>query len=113
MATIEDLLESYTPEVCELAEALRTRIFSLVPQVREKVYMGWKGLGYHHPQQGYFCAIFPQTDHVRLAFEHGVDLHDPDGLLEGTGTQVRYIPIFSVDDIESDAVAVLILQASG
>lgn len=36
-------------------------------------------------------AIFPEVELVRLGFEHGIDLVDPDGILEfGDRTQVGY-----------------------
>lgn len=56
--------------------------------------MGWKGIGYRDPQAGYFAGIFPQRDHVRLLFEHGARLDDPDGILQGEGVrQVRWIVV--------------------
>jgi len=112
MSTVEDILKPHSPEVRALSEALRDLIKELVPNVREKAYAGWHALGYHS-SNGYFCAIFPYAEHVRLLFEHGVDLHDPDHLLEGTTKQVRYIPIHSSDDIHREAVTVLILAAAG
>jgi hypothetical protein len=112
MATVADILEPHSPAVRELAETLRELIKELVPNVREKAYPGWHGIGYHSAN-GYFCAIFPFADHVRLLFEHGVDLHDPDGLLEGTTKQTRYIPIHALTDIHRDAVTALILAAAG
>lgn len=111
--TPQDILNDYSADVRALSEAGRRQIKELVPNVREKAYGGWRGLGYHHPKNGYFCAIFPQTDHIRLYFEHGVDLHDPDHLLEGDGKQVRYAVIRRLGDLEHDALHALIVAAAG
>jgi len=48
---------------------------------------------------------------VTLFFLHGVDLHDPDGLLEGSGKQVRSIRLKTPADINQPEVEALIAQA--
>ena len=87
----EDMLADHTPEVRALAEELRQLIRAAVPEATEKAYLGWQGIGYRHPQAGYFCGIFPTADLVKLGFEFGVLLPDPDGLLEGSGSQMRWV----------------------
>ena len=62
-----------------------------MPDAAEKVYPGWHGIGFHHPDAGYVCGIFPVEDHVRVGFEHGSRLPDPHGLFASGGTQVRYV----------------------
>jgi hypothetical protein len=101
--TPEALLNDFPLEIRDLSEQLRDLIKETIPSVEEVAYPVWRGIGYHHPQQGYFCAIFPQKDCVRLSFEHGVDLEDPAGVLEGDGKQIRYITI--EEDIPTDIVA--------
>ena len=111
--TPEALLSEFPVDVRALSEAARRLIAELVPNVREAAYAGWRGLGYHHPENGYFCAIFPQADHIRLYFEHGVDLYDPDHVLEGGGKQVRYAVIHYETDLQREALHTLILAAAG
>lgn len=91
--TTEDILAEHTPQVRDLAERLRALILMTVPEAREVPYPGWHGIGYHHPEAGYFCAIFPEAGRVRLGFEHGVDLPDAQKLLQGTGKRVRYVDV--------------------
>ena len=59
------------------------------PDLTERVYLGWDGIGFRHPDGGYVCAIYPRGGEVRLLFEHGARLEDRAGLLEGHGTQTR------------------------
>jgi hypothetical protein len=62
------------------------------PDLSERLYPGWRGVGYRHPEAGYVCGLFPQPDgELRLLFEHGATIADPEGVLEGPGTQTRYI----------------------
>jgi hypothetical protein len=68
---------------------LRKIVLEEAPQAEEAGYVGWRLIGYRSPH--YFCFVAPQSDHVRLGFEHGVRLRDPDGVLESMGKQVRFV----------------------
>ena len=93
----EAYLREAHPERAELALWLRGVLLDADLDLSERVYRGWGGVGYHHPEAGYVCAIFPQEDEVRLAFEHGASLPDPEGRLVGAGRQVRYLPVPAPD----------------
>lgn len=84
------LLADFAPEVAALARRLRARLLEHVPDLEERVYRGWRGLGYHARGAGYLCALFPLDGYVDVAFEHGADLEDPAGLFYRGGTQVRF-----------------------
>jgi hypothetical protein len=101
--TPEHILTGHTPEVRELCEALRSLVRAEVPEASEVAYPSWHGIGYHHPTCGYFCAIFPVNDYVKLGFEFGVLLPDPDGLLTGDGKQIRYVNLRQQADIQARA----------
>jgi hypothetical protein len=107
----EDILHEHNPEVRWLSEQLRQVVLTTVPEATEIAYPVWHGIGYRHPQVGYFCAIFPQKDQVNLSFEFGVLLPDPHLLLKGNGTQVRFVPIFSQVDLHTEALSTLIRAA--
>lgn len=40
-----------------------------------------------------FCYVVGYTKHVNLGFCEGIRLADPDGLLEGTGKQMRHVKL--------------------
>jgi len=108
----EEILESHTGEVVAAAEALRRLVRDCLPaDTREVAYPGWHGIGYRHAKAGYVCGIFPQDDRVRLAFERGVELNDPEGVLAGDGTQVRYVEVRDAREIPRDAVTRLVQEA--
>jgi hypothetical protein len=111
VTSAEELLAEFPVEVRALAEQLRRLVREMVPTASEQVYPGWKALGYRDPQSGYFCGIFPQADHVRLLFEHGAALPDPEGLLTGSTRQVRFIEVRRARDIRSGAIRRLLRAA--
>ena len=110
-ADVEKLLRDHNPEVRALVEQLRALVRTTVPTAVEKANPVWRSLNYHHPECGYFCGLFPQQNGVNLAFEFGVLLPDPDGLLEGDGKQVRYVRVKTSKDIRTRALRKLLLAA--
>jgi hypothetical protein len=109
--SVMELLADHTPAVCTVVEALRLLIRQTVSDTSESVYVHWHGIGYTHPQVGYFCAIFPQATTVKLGFEFGVLLPDPDNLLTGGGKQVRYVELRPGVELPEEPIARL-LQAA-
>jgi hypothetical protein len=111
VTTPDDILSDHTPAVQATANALRALIIDTVPEMTERAYPGWHGIGYRHPRAGYVCGVFPQATTVRLLFEHGHELSDPEGILTGGGSQTRTVDVVTVADIPIDAVRALLLQA--
>lgn len=106
--TRSSLLADHTPHVIDLTQTLRAVVRSALPLATEKVNIGWQGLGYHDPDAGYVAGIFPGEESVKLGFEHGVELPDPGGLLEGDGSQVRYVVIDEWEEALRDPIAELL-----
>lgn len=94
---LAELLAEHSEEVAELTRRLRAVIRKAHPELTEKIYVGWHGLGFRHPDKGYVAAVFPREHDAQVGFEHGADLPDPYGLLQGGGRQVRYLS-FRPDD---------------
>jgi hypothetical protein len=107
----EDILAGHLPHVQEIAEALRRLVAQTVPEAEERAYPGWHAVGYRHAEAGYFAGIFPREEHVDLLFEYGVGLPDPDGVLQGDGSQTRYIRIEDADEIPVAAAERLLRAA--
>jgi hypothetical protein len=108
---VEEILAAHTPDVVALVERLRHLTRATVPEAVEKAYPHWHGIGYTHPQVGYFCAIFPEQNQVKLGFEFGVLLPDPAGLLTGSGKQVRYVLFRQPDEMQEAAIEALLRAA--
>jgi hypothetical protein len=99
------LMESH-PGLADLALWVREAVLASEPDLTERVYRGWDGIGFRHPDAGFVCAIYPreQDQDIHLLFEHGVRLEDPERLLEGAGTQTRYIRVRERDDPPAAAI---------
>lgn len=108
---IDGFLSGFQPPIGEMAgrviAAIRYLRSDLVPQVR----LGWGSVNFRHPKAGFVCAAFPMTDHVSLVFEHGRQLSNESGLLQGDGKQVRFIPFRPGDDIPEDVLGLLLAEA--
>ncbi len=108
-----DILRPFPPRIRALANRLRALVKKAAPGLEERPYPGWKAVGFRGAECGYVCGVFPFDDGVRLIFEHGAKLDDPDGLLEGRGKvrQVRYVTVRRPADVKVRALARLVRAA--
>jgi DNA transformation protein len=104
--TPEQILAGYPLEIRELADRVRKIVLRAAPDASEAGYAGWRLVGYRSPH--YFCFVAPHADHVRLGFEHGNRLADPDGVLEPMGKQVRFVRLVPGMRIPLKAIRTLI-----
>ena len=114
-AQIDGFLRKYTPEIEASLRDARARLRSLFPQGYELVYDNYNalvfGISPTLSTRDAFLSLAGYPRWVTLFFLNGRALHDPDGLLEGDGKQVRGIRLRRPDDVNSPAVAALIAQA--
>jgi hypothetical protein len=110
---IRAFLAERHPEVLDLALWVRQIVLDAEPDLTERLYGGWDGIGFHHPEAGYVCGLFPRAEEVRLLFEHGARLSDPHGILEGGGTQTRIIRIRDRGDSLGEAIGGYVSEAVG
>jgi hypothetical protein len=104
------ILEGNAPEVVATAHALRAAVESAMPDVVEQVDFG-NGLlafGRSRAMRDLLFAIIPHKSHVNLQLADGVDLPNPDGLIEGTGKRIRHVKVRSVEMAGSAAIRVVI-----
>ena len=110
---VDTFLKGYSPQVREIAVKAREAILSVMPDATEKVYPGWKVIQYAAgaDMKSVFAAISPQRERVNLGLANGVDLKDPDGLLEGDGKAIRHIKLTSPEAAGAPAVRELVRGA--
>jgi len=110
---VDTFLKGYPPPVREIAVKAREVILSVMPTATEKVYPGWKVIQYGTAadMKSVFAAISPQRERVNLGLANGVDLPDPDGLLEGDGKAIRHVKLTSPEAAGAPAVRELIRGA--
>ena len=110
---LDEFLDDYKPDVRNLALQLRDLVYEIEPEVIEQIDIPAHLLayGYAKTYTHLMCAIILYKDYINLGFPRGVDLPDPEGLLEGTGKRARHVKIRETEQIELPEVAALI-QAS-
>ena len=115
--TAAQFLKSYPDNLSEITLYLRDLVRSVFPAVTEKIYTGWKLIGYrlpHGKKRIYFCCIVPQKkeNDVLLGFEYGVAMRDPRKLMEGKGTQVRFVRVRHKEQYSEEVFIRLIEEAA-
>lgn len=112
--TFEDLEDLTEEPLKPIVRKLREVIFETDPEACEVVRLGDRaatyGVGPKKMSEGY-CYIMPHKRWVNLGFYKGVGLDDPEGLLEGTGKNLRHVKIKTPDDAGLPAVRELIRAA--
>jgi hypothetical protein len=92
--SFDEALSGSSSDVEEIARRLRDLIIEVYPEVVEVPWPKQKIIGYGvgpKKMSEHFCYIAAQRDYVNLGFYYGVDLPDPEDLLEGTGKKLRHI----------------------
>jgi hypothetical protein len=59
-----------------------------------------------------FCFYMVGKNHVTFGFHYGTSLDDPEGLLEGTGKNLRHVKLRTVEDLEKKGLKELVLNAA-
>jgi len=113
MATPKEFLSYYNPHVAGQAMKLRKVLHDNLPGITEQVDDSARMIGYCYSQKyaDMICALFPTKKGLKLSFNRGTKLPDPENLLEGTGKISRYVVIQSEDQINSAALKALISAA--
>jgi len=114
LGTFEELLQLTEETIRPITIALRETVLQVDQNACEVVRLGDRaatyGVGPRKIIDGY-AYILPYKKWVNLGCYQGVDLEDPEGLLEGTGAKMRQVKIRSVDDANRSEVHSLIRQA--
>lgn len=112
---IESFIGKFTDEVAAEIRAARAEMQLRLPGAVELVYDNYNALaiGYGSSEKledvVFSIACFPRW--VSLFFYRGAALDDPDGLLEGAGSQVRSIRLTRLSLLDDPPVRALMAQA--
>lgn len=119
-AQLEKFLGKYAPDVARDARGALAFLTERLPTATRLVYDNYNalvvGFGATDKASAVIVSIAVYPQYVRLFFLRGVDLPDPNGLLEGNGSTVRSIKLQPVSWIESPEVGALLdaaVEAAG
>jgi hypothetical protein len=115
-ALLDSFLDKFTPAVSAEARVALDRMRARLPGAQELVYDNYNALaigfapGDLTSQALFSIALYPRW--VSLFFLlNGTRLRDPDGLLEGSGHQIRHIKLHNGAMIDHPGVQDLLFQA--
>lgn len=109
----DTFISQYSNEVSGRAFLLREILFANLPGIIEQIDFPAKMIAYCYGQKytELICTIIPSRKGIKLGFNKGADLHDPEKLLEGTGKISRYVEIKSEEQVQSQAIKKLLSNA--
>src|SRR3982750_2959496 len=109
---VAGFIEKFDPSVAKLTRACRAVIRKRYPSAIELVYDNYNALAIgYSPTEKTSDAVFSLAVYARglnLYFIYGRSLADPDGLLEGNGTQGAFIRVPKVETLSQPKVIDLI-----
>jgi hypothetical protein len=111
---VTTFIKRFSPTVAREFRAARAHVRKLFPKGFELVYDNYNGFGCGYSttklNSGVLISVVAYPRWVTLFFFHGKYLADPDGLLQGSGAQVRSIRLQPISLIQSKAVNALLRQ---
>jgi hypothetical protein len=114
-AELRKLIAKFAPAHLRLVGATRRCLRKRLTTAHEVVYeyRDWFVISYSPNERGYegVLAIRASASGVRLYFNRGKELPDPEKLLQGSGNQTRWIDLEGASALARPAVARLIDEA--
>ena len=114
-AELRRLVTRFAPAHQRLIGAMRRSLRKRLPAAHEVVYeyRDCFVISFSPSEHGYegVLALRAGTDGIRFYFNQGKGLPDPEKLLQGSGGQVRWIPVAGASTLARPAVARLIDEA--
>jgi hypothetical protein len=110
---IDLFLSQYSTPVFEHAQSLRKLLTGLLPGVIEQLDAPAKMIGYSYgpKYEDLVCVLIPSKKGLKLGFNKGTELNDPEGWLKGQGKISRYVEIVSPEQIQSKTLHALVQNA--
>lgn len=110
------LISMYSPAIARQFRSARSAIRKYFPRGYELVFENFNALGCGYSStdrsSGVIVSIVAYPRWVTLFFFHGIDLSDPEGLLQGSGARIRSIRLVPFPLLHSSSVRDLLLQAT-
>ena len=114
-AQLRTLIDKFAPQQLRLIGTMRRSLRKRLPAAHELVYEYRDALviSYSPSERGYegVLAIRASANEVRLYFNRGRELPDPEKLLQGSGTQARWMKLEAASTLARPEVARLIEEA--
>jgi hypothetical protein len=96
------------PALQKVVRGLRNLVKAVVPET--KITVNSWGIPTFEAKDP-FCFYMVGKNHVTFGFHYGNSLEDPEGLLEGSGKNLRHVKLRTVEDLEKKGLKELVLAA--
>lgn len=112
---MDGLLKRFSPEMAKLTKAvlktMRARLPGAVELVYDKANALVIGFCPNERASDVINSVAVYRNWINIYFFEGDGLPDPQGLLQGSGTMVRFIRVTDAADLEQPAVKALMAEA--
>jgi hypothetical protein len=112
---VEGFIDKFDPVVARLIRSTRRALRRRLPTAHELIYDNYNFfvIGYSATERPSSCIVTLacSAKGVALCFYYGASLADPDGVLQGSGNQTRFVRLESAATLDEPAVANLIQAA--
>ena len=108
-------LKRFDPAIRELALDARELVLKALAPSNESVldvYVLAMNYGFSERMKDQVVYIAVYTKHINLGFHWGARMDDPEGVLEGSGKQMRHIKIKSKADLGSPVIGDYLCRAA-
>jgi len=105
--SVDDYIEGLGGWKTDAAARVRTIVNDAAPETKESIKWAQPVFEHHGP----FAYIKAFKNSVNFGFWRGVDIEDPQGLLQGSGEKMRHVKLESLDDVDEKVFAAFVKQA--
>jgi hypothetical protein len=108
-------LKRFDPAIRELALDARELVLHVLAPSNESildVYVLAMNYGFSERMKDQVVYIGVYTNHINLGFHWGARMADPEGLLRGSGKQMRHIQIKAPEDLGTPVIADYLRRAA-
>jgi hypothetical protein len=104
------VLAEHDPPIAEAARAVQSLVETNLPGavVQFDPGNGLLAIGTSLKMRDLLFAIIPHRAHVNLQLADGVDLPNPNGLIEGTGKRIRHVKVRSAEAAASQVITEIV-----
>jgi hypothetical protein len=105
-----EVLAEHDPAVVEAARAVERLVVDSLPGAVTQFDPGngLLAIGTSLKMRDLLFAIIPHAAYVNLQLADGVDLPNPEGLIEGTGKRIRHVKVRSAEAAASPALRAVV-----
>lgn len=105
--TVDEYINSLDGWKKDVAAQVRGIVTAAAPEAKESIK--WAQAVYE--ANGPFAYIRAFKNSVNFGFWRGVDIDDPQDLLQGSGEKMRHVKLTGLSDVDEEAFAAFVKQA--